>query len=377
VQPVNIGIIGCGNISDVYFNGAARSGLIRVKACAARRPEAAQAKAAQHCVTALSVEALLDDPEIEIVINLTVPQAHVSVSEQILAAGKHVYLEKPLATDFGAAKRLLANAAARGLRVGCAPDTFFGAGHQACRAVIDGGRIGKPIGGAVAMLSRGMDSWHPNPEFFFKRGGGPVHDIGVYYVTQLVNLLGPVARVTACANTGLDRRVVGSEPRRGQVIVVEVPTTVNGVLQFTDGANVTMSVSWDVWAHQRAPIEIYGTEGTLLGVNPNYFGGEPRLSERGGPWQPIDIAAHPFGVDNITTRMGARAANYRVVGVIDMAMAIRQGRPHRASGELALHVLEVLDACARSSIEGRHVEMESCAPRPEPVPRGAGEEVFQ
>jgi predicted dehydrogenase len=374
--PVKVGIIGCGNISDAYFSGAAASGLIRIEACADLRPEAAQAKAAQHGVAALTVPALLDHPGIEIVINLTVPQAHVPVSQQILAAGKHVYLEKPLATDFAAASGLLAQASACGLRVGCAPDTFLGAGHQACRAAIDAGRIGAPVGGAVAMLSRGMESWHPNPEFFFKPGGGPVHDMGVYYVTQLVQLLGPVARVSAGASTGFAQRVIGSEPLRGRVIDVEVPTTVNGVLQFAGGANVAMSVSWDVWAHQRAPIEIYGTEGSLLGVNPNYFGGEPRISERDGPWQPIAIADHPFGADNTTTRTGARVANYRAVGVIDMAMAIRHGRAHRASGELALHVLEVLDAFERSSAEGRHIPIQTTVQRPEPVPRGRGEEVL-
>lgn len=376
MKPVIVGIVGCGNISDAYFTGAARSEFIRVKACADLRPEAAQAKAAQHGITALSIQALLDDPEIEIVINLTVPQAHAPVSHQILAAGKHVYLEKPLASEFGAAQALLADAAARGLRVGCAPDTFFGAGHQACRAALDAGRIGRPIGGAVAVLSRGMEAWHPNPEFFFKRGGGPIHDMGPYYVAQLVNLLGPVARVSACATIGLPTRTVGSEPLRGQVIEVEVPTTVNGVLEFANGANVTMSASWDVWAHQREPIEIYGTKGSLLGVNPNFFGGEPRICERDGPWQPIDTAVHPFGIDNTTTRFGARVANYRAVGVVDMALAIRESRPHRASGELALHVLEVLDAFERSSVEGRHVAIHSPVQRPEAVPRGAGESVF-
>ena len=194
-ERVVLGLIGCGNISDSYFNGAARSQRVRIKACADIRLEAAQAKAAQHGVLALTVEQLLADPEISIVINLTVPQAHAAVAQQVLAAGKHVYLEKPLAADFNDAKAMLATAAAKGLRVGCAPDTFFGAAHQACRAAIDDGRIGTPIGGAVAVQGHGMEAWHPNPEFFFKPGGGPVHDMGPYYITQLVNLLGPVARV--------------------------------------------------------------------------------------------------------------------------------------------------------------------------------------
>ena len=376
MTPVTLGLIGCGNISDAYFTGAARSRLVRIKACADLRPEAAQAKAAQHAVVAMSVEQLLADPEIEIVINLTVPQAHATVAQQVLAAGKHVYLEKPLAADFGDAQALLATAAARGLRVACAPDTYFGAAHQACRGAIDSGRIGRPIGGAVAVLSHGMEAWHPNPAFFFQRGGGPIHDMGPYYVTQLVNLLGPVARVAACATIGNPQRTITSQPLAGQVITVAVPTTVNGTLQFANGANVTMSASWDVWGHQRAPIEIYGTEGSLLGVNPNFFGGQPQLCERDGAWQPLDIAAHAFGIDNQTLRSGAKVANYRVVGVLDMAMAIRQRRPHRASGELALHVLEVLDAFERSSLEGRHIGITTTAARPEAVPLGADESVF-
>ncbi len=376
MQPVIVGVIGCGSISDAYFNGAARSEFVRIKACADLHPEAAQAKAVQHGVAAMTVDALLGDPDIEIVINLTVPQAHVPVSLRILEAGKHVYLEKPLATDFAAARDLLEHAQALGLRVGCAPDTFFGASHQACRAAIDAGRIGRPIGGAVAVLSRGMESWHPNPEFFFKPGGGPIHDVGPYYVTQLVNLLGPIARVVASATIGLPQRIVTSEPRRGQVIDVEVPTNVNGVLTFANGANIALSASWDVWAHQRAPIEIYGTEGSLLGVNPNFFGGEPRLSERDGGFVPLDTRGHPFGIDNFTSRSGARAADYRAVGVVDMALALRMQRPHRAGGELALHVLEVLDAFERSSREGRHIDMETAAARPAAVPLGTGEEVF-
>jgi predicted dehydrogenase len=377
MKPVILGLIGCGNISDTYFKGAARSHLVRIKACADVRPEAALAKAEQHDVQAMSVEQLLADPEIEIVINLTVPQSHVAVAQQVLAAGKHVYLEKPLATDFVEAQALLATAAAKGLRVGCAPDTFFGGAHQACRAAIDAGCIGRPIGGAVAVLSHGMESWHPNPAFFYQRGGGPIHDMGPYYITQLVNLLGPVARVSACATIGNPQRAITSQPLAGQTIDVTVPTTVNGTLQFAQGANVTMSASWDVWGHQRAPIEIYGTEGSLLGTNPNFFGGSPQWCERGGPWQALDISAHPFGADNHTTNAGVSVANYRVVGVLDMAMAIRQDRPHRASGELALHVLEVLDAFERSSNEGRHITIATPVVRPAAVPLGADESVFE
>jgi predicted dehydrogenase len=376
MEPMTIGVIGCGNISDAYFKGAARSKLIRVKACADMRPEAAEAKAAEYGTAAVPVEALLADPEVELVLNLTVPLAHGPVSRQIISAGKHVYSEKPLAAHFSEGQALVLAAAGRGVRVGCAPDTFLGAAHQACRRAIDAGRIGKGIAGAASVLSHGMEHWHPSPEFFFKRGGGPIHDIGPYYVTQLVNLLGPVERVTAQASTASRTRTVTSEPLKGQVIEVEVPTTVNGVLAFANGANVSLSASWDVWKHKRLPFEIYGTEGSMLVPDPNFFGGEVLLSERDGEWQPLDIAGHPFGIPNRAMRSGAQVADYRIIGLLDMAAAIRQGRPHRASGDLALHVLEVMDAFERSSIEGRHIMIESPCERPEPLPLGTGEEVF-
>jgi predicted dehydrogenase len=376
MEPMTVGVIGCGTISDAYLRGAARSQLIQVKSCADLNPDAARAKATEYAIEAVSVDALLGDPAIDIVINLTVPLAHGPVSRHIITAGKHVYSEKPLAARFSEGQALMLAAAGRGVRVGCAPDTFLGAAHQACRRAIDAGRIGRPVGGAAAVLSHGMEHWHPNPEFFYKRGGGPIHDVGPYYVTQLVNLLGPVARVAAQASMASTARTVTSEPRRGQVIEVEVPTTVNGVLSFVSGANVALSASWDVWKHQRLPFEIYGSEGSLLVPDPNFFGGEPRITERDAEWQVLDIAGHPFGIANRTLRSGARVADYRVIGLLDMAAALHQGRPHRANGDLALHVLEVLDAFERSSVEGHHIMIETPCERPEPLPRGAGDEVF-
>jgi predicted dehydrogenase len=376
MEPTIIGIIGCGTISDAYLKGAARFQLIRVKSCVDLNAEAAQAKATEYGISAVPADALLADPDIEIVINLTVPLAHGPVSRQIITAGKHVYSEKPLAARFTEGQALMLAAAGRGVRVGCAPDTFLGASHQACRRAIDGGRIGRPIAGAAAVLSHGMEDWHPNPEFFFKRGGGPIHDIGPYYVTQLVNLLGPVVRVTAQASTASPTRTVTSEPRRGQVIEVEVPTTVNGVMSFASGANVSLTTSWDVWKHMRLPFEIYGSEGSMLVPDPNFFGDTPQITERDSDWQELDISAHPFGTPNRTLRSGMQVADYRIVGLLDMAAALRQGRAHRANGDLALHVLEVLDAFERSSVEGRHVMIETPCTRPEPLPLGAGDEVF-
>lgn len=376
-NPTTIGIIGCGNISDAYFKGAARSALIRVKGCADLNAEAAQAKAALYGATAMSVPTLLADRDIDLVVNLTVPLAHAAVSQQIVEAGKHVYSEKPLAARFADAAALMALAQRRGLRVGCAPDTFMGASHQAARRAVDAGAIGKPVGGAAVIMSHGAEGWHPNPAFFYKAGGGPVLDMGPYYVTQLVNLLGPVRRVVALATIGSATRTITSEPLAGTTIDVDVPTTVNGVLEFGNGANVTLSASWDVWKHNRtSPIELYGTEGTLLHVDPNFFGNVPRVCGPDGVLRELDIAAHPFGIANREMRNGAMQADYRMVGLVDMAVAIEQRRPHRAGGAMALHVLEVLEALIASSASGRFIELTTTCERPEPVPLGADESVF-
>jgi predicted dehydrogenase len=377
MSKINIGIIGCGNISDAYFTGAARSDFIQVKACADLRLEAAQAKAQLHGVQAMTMDALLADPDISIVVNLTIPTAHASVSQQILNAGKHPYSEKPLAANFKDAQATMQLAQAKGLRVGCAPDTFMGASHQACRRAIDAGAIGKAIGGSVVVMSHGMESWHPNPEFFFKPGAGPLLDVGPYYITQLINLLGPVKRVVGLATIGNATRTVTSEPLNGSIIEVEVPTTVNGVLEFANGANVNLSASWDVWKHNRtSPIEIYGTDGSMLGVDPNFFGNIPKVCQPNGDWQDVDIAAHPFGVANRQMRNGSMQADYRMVGLVDMALAIKHQRAHRANGEMALHVLEVLEGLEASSQSGQFVSMQTSCQRPDPVPLGQDESVF-
>jgi predicted dehydrogenase len=372
-----IGIIGCGNISDAYFKGAARSSLVQVKACADLNPEAAKAKAALYGATPMSVPSLLADPEITLVVNLTVPLAHAAVSKQIVDAGKNVYSEKPLAARFADAAAVMQLAEAKGVRVGCAPDTFMGASHQACRRALDAGAIGTAVGGTAVVMGHGAESWHPNPEFFYKAGGGPVLDMGPYYVTQLVNLLGPVRRVAGMATIGNPTRTITSEPFKGTTIQVDVPTTVNGLLEFACGANVSLSASWDVWKHNRtSPIEIYGTEGTLLCPDPNFFGNTPRSCGPDGMLCDIDIAPHPFGIANRKLRNGTMQADYRMVGLVDMAVAMQQGRAHRANGEMALHVLEVLEALIESSISRRFIDLATRCERPEPVPLGGDESVF-
>ena len=377
MDRVGIGIIGCGHISDAYLIGALKSAYLAVMGVADIRPEAASAKAETHGVAALTIEDLLDHPEIEIVVNLTVPLAHREVSEQILDSGKHVYSEKPLAATFDDARALMETAAAAGKRVGCAPDTFFGAAHQTARWTIDEGRIGRVVGGSVAFLTKGMEDWHPSPDFLFQQGGGPALDAGPYLVTQLVNLLGPVRAVVAIGSRGRDRRMITSQPRHGEYIDVEVDTTVNAILLFESGANVALTTSWDVIDSVRPPIEIYGVEGALRTASPNWFGGEVHLSQGGGAWAPSSRKGSPSGRSTGSLDPGVIVADYRSIGIVDMAVALRQDRRHRASGELALHVLEVLEGVATSVSFGCRVEMTTTCDRPAPVPPGADERVLE
>lgn len=376
IDPMKIGVIGCGVISAAYLKGAAASPCLAVKSVADLTREAAERQAAAFEVGAASIDELLADPEIELVVNLTVPNAHFDVSRSILSAGKHVYSEKPLTVDVGQAKSLLAFAREKGLRVGCAPDTFLGASHQASRKAVDDGRIGRIVGGTLAFLSRGMEAWHPNPDFFFKPGGGPILDLAPYYVTQLVNLAGPVATVSATAGMGYAVRIIGSGPRAGEQITVETPTSVSALLTLESGARITLDASWDVWKHGRLPIELYGTEGTLQVPDPNFFAGTPVISVRDGEWQDIDISDRPFHLGNRTLRSGKLVADYRTIGVADMAAAIRFGRPHRASGELALHVLDVLQSIGRAATEQRSIAIETTCERPALLATGTDETVF-
>jgi predicted dehydrogenase len=228
----------------------------------------------------------------------------------------------------------------------------------------------------VTFATPGMEMWHPNPFFFFQKGGGPVLDIGCYPITQLVNCLGPVNSVVAHASKGRDVRTITSEPHKGTEIAVEIPTTVNGILDFVSGANVCFTASWDIWKHDRRPIEFYGTEGSILDPDPNFFGGEVRISARNEEWQDVPITEQPFGTPNRKVGETREVADYRMAGVFDMAAAIISGRPHRANGELALHVLEIMEGLGRAADEGRRVKIESRCKRPAPVPPGDGEEVF-
>ncbi len=355
---MKIGIIGCGTISSAYFEGARKTNLLEIKACADLRMGAAQAQAEKYGAHACSVEELLTDPEIELVVNLTIPRAHVDVGLQVLEAGKHVYSEKSLGVDVESGKQLIDAAAEKGLRVGSAPDTFLGAGIQTSRQALDAGKIGSPIAGTAFMCGHGHESWHPNPAFYYDIGGGPMLDMGPYYVTALVNILGPVKRVAAITTKAFEERVATSQAVRGLCIPVKVTTHLTGILEFQNGALITMIMSFDMWRHSLPCIEIYGETGSMTVPDPNGFGGPVNVCPAGGDWATEEIAF---------------PNNARMIGVIDMVSAIQSGRMHRASGALAYHVLEVMCAFDKSSETGQHVAIESITERPAPLPLGLKE----
>ncbi len=359
MKPAKIGIIGCGNISDIYFQAGKTFEAIDIVACADLIPERARAKAAQHDIPkAVSPEALLADPEIEIVLNLTIPKAHAEIAQRAVEAGKSAYNEKPLAITREGGRKLLAAAKANGVRAGGAPDTFMGAGIQTCRKLIDSGAIGQPVAGTAFMVCHGHESWHPDPEFYYKVGGGPMFDMGPYYLTALVNLLGPVKRVTGSARITFPERTITSQPKNGTVITVDTPTHIAGVMDFASGAVVTIIQSFDVWAHGLPYIEIYGTEGSMKVPDPNGFGGPVLIRKPGqSDWTEAPLT-HSY------------AANSRGIGVADMAYGLRSGRKHRASEELTYHVLDLMHCFHDASDQGRHITPESSCERPAPLPAG-------
>jgi predicted dehydrogenase len=358
MRKVGIGLIGCGNISTTYLKAAQRFPILDVRAVADMRSEAAEKRGAEFGVPGMRVDQLLKRDDIEIVVNLTVPLAHTDVSLAVLNAGKHVHSEKPLGVNVAEATKVMVLAAEKSLRVGCAPDTFLGGGHQTARKLIDDGAIGAPVAGSAFFMCPGHERWHPAPGFYYLRGGGPMLDMGPYYITDLVQLLGPVASVTGSTARPKAERLVTSEPMNGTLIPVEVATHIAGTLEFESGAVVSIAMSFDVPKHRHMPIEIYGDKGSMLVPDPNRFGGEVQVAKTGGDWE---TAALTHGhVDG----------EFRSIGVADMATAIVTDRPHRACGALAFHVLEVMEAFQISSDEGRRVRIASRVERPAMMPAG-------
>lgn len=368
---MGVGIIGAGNISESYLTRAPNFAGIEVRAVADLDPDRAAARAAEFGVRAETVAGMLTADDIDIVVNLTVPAAHRDVTCAILDAGKHAFSEKPLALTLADARAIADCAAKNDRRVGSAPDTFLGGSHQECRRLVDAGAVGRIVHGTCHVLSPGMESWHPNPDFFFVEGGGPILDMGAYYVTQLINLIGPVARVTAMTGMASDTRTIGSAARKGEVIPVETPTTAHALLEFASGAIITLGASWDVKGHGHRNVELYGTEATLVPQDPNFFGGLVEVMHPGGKVETFDPGAHPLAVPNRNTAGATPRADYRTAGLADMADAIQAGRPHRCALEMALHVTEVLEAILVAGVARRFVDITTTCDRPAPLDAAA------
>jgi len=361
---LGVGIIGCGNISTTYLKFAPLFRALELKAVADINMEAARGRAAEFGVRAETVDDILKAAHVDVIVNLTVPAVHYEITRRALEAGKHAYSEKPLVLTLDEGKALRDLAAAKGLRVGSAPDTFLGGSHQAARAAIDAGAVGKVIAGTCHVMSHGMEMWHPNPDFFFQPGGGPVLDLGPYYVTNLIQLLGPVRAVASMANASFKTRTIGSGARAGQTVPVDTPTNIHALLEFASGATVTMSASWDVWKHRHANMELYGTDGSLFVPDPNFFAGTVEVADAGGNVSAIPVEDHPFGKPNMTDGRGNPQANYRCAGLADMAAAIDEGREHRCNIDLAVHAVDVMVSILKAGEEKRWVEMTTTCARP-------------
>lgn len=348
MERVRIGILGLGAISGIYLkNLTSLFKETQVLGIYDLVPEKMQQAQKEYGIerTYSSMEEMLSDEDIEIILNLTRPFEHYDTTRAALLAGKHVYSEKPLAATFEEGKELARLARERGLMLGGAPDTFLGAAIQTCRKLIDDGFIGHPIGATAQMICRGHESWHPSPEFYYQHGGGPMMDMGPYYLTALVNLLGGVKGLTGLTSKGFEERVITSEPKCGTVIPVEVPTHVNGILQFENGAVGTITTTFDVYYDRQDKLEIYGSEGTLRVPDPNGFGGSVMLLRpENGQFREIPL-------------LFDYAENSRGLGLADMAKALRTDRDARADVQQTLHVLEIMTAIEKSSQEGRYVSL--------------------
>ena len=349
----NVGIIGCGQISSIYLESPRTFDILNIVACADIDIERARSQAQRFGVPkACSVAELLADPDIDIVINLTIPNVHAEIDLAIIEAGKSPYSEKPLGLNREQGNAVLYSAAAHNLRVGCAPDTFLGGGIQTCIQLLNEGAIGEPIAATAFMMSHGPEGWHADPDFFYQPGAGPLFDMGPYYLTALIAMLGPVKRVGGSTRVTFPERLITSQPRYGTKIKVNTPTHITGNLDFANGAVATMIMSFDIWSHHLPRIEIYGTEGTLVVPDPNTFGGPIHLRRADeNAWKEMPLT-HGY------------IANSRGLGVADMAYAMKTGRPHRASGELAYHVLDIMQSLHESSEQGQHILLSSTCNRP-------------
>ena len=359
MEPLRVGVIGCGAISGAYLDMAKRFPVVRIVAAADIHRAAAEAKAKEFRVPRVcSVDEILADASIELILNLTVPKAHAPMARAALNAGKHTYSEKPIGITRDEGKEILAAAASSKLRVGCAPDTFLGAGIQTARKLIDQGVIGRPVAFTAFMMNRGHESWHPSPEFYYEPGGGPMFDMGPYYLTAMLFLLGRIRRLSGMASTAIPQRTITSKPKAGSKITVQTPDHIAGTIEFENGAVGSIVQSFATWHptyEQDRPITIYGTEGTMKVPDPNQFDGPVAIRlAKDSAWRDVP---HEF------------VKGYgRSIGLADMASAIRLGRPHRCNGELAFAVLDAMQGFFDSSSSGQEYRPVANFDRPAPMP---------
>ena len=358
MQKVNVAVVGCGNISSIYLqNLTTRFHNVNVYAISDLVPQNTKEKSEKYGISRImTFEEIIADPNVDVVLNLTTPPIHYRLCKAALEAGKNVYVEKPLSLRFEEGKELVELAARKGLLLGCAPDTFLGAGIQTCRRILDEGLIGEVIGATAFMVCHGHESWHPGPEFYYQKGGGPMFDMGPYYLTALVNLVGSVDSVSGMTSISMPTRTITSQPKYGQIIEVEVPTHVNGLLRFHNGAVGSILTSFDVWGSTLPRIEIYGTRGSMLVPDPNGFGGEVKVKQ----YFDRDFVSYPLVTPD--------SENSRGIGLSDMANALLSGRKdHRANGNMALHVLEIMEKIHTSSDTHQELKLETTCDRPAPL----------
>lgn len=364
-KTYGVGIMGAGNISSAYLRLAPLFKGLEVRAVADILPAAAQKRAEEFGVAAQTPDELLKNSELDVIVNLTIPATHYSVSKDIVSAGKHAYSEKPFVLSLEEGKALKKAADERNLKVGSAPDTFLGGAHQQARDIIDSGKLGKIMSGTTHVMGPGMEHWHPNPDFFFKPGGGPILDMGPYYVTNLVHLLGPVKRLSAFTNMArTDREVTAEGPMKGSFVKVETPTTIHGILEFHSGAVITIGASWDVASHGHHNIELYGTGGSIFVPDPNFFGGDLVTTNWAGDKSTVTPWDHPFGRANQDLDKSVHRANYRTAGLADMIASIDGGYTARCGLDVALHVVDVLTSLLKAGETGQVITLSTTCERP-------------
>lgn len=353
--PARVGVVGCGVISLAYASNAAAFDSFEIVACADLDAKRRAALAAEHGLAPMEPDALLSDPELDIVLNLTPPAVHYDVTRAAIDHGKHVYSEKPLAMAASEARELLVLAEARGLRIGCAPDIFLGGAYQQARALVDQGAIGTPLAVSATMLAGGQETWHPDPDIFYRDGAGPLLDMGPYYLTAIVALLGPIQRVAGLASTLVTERAIELGPRAGERFAAETPTHTTAIMELESGATATLVASFEAPRHYSSTMLVLGSGGTLSLPDPNMFEGPVRLRRGRGDWADIPYASR-----------GAREA--RGLGLHEMAEAIAHERPPRASGALAHHVVDVGRSILAAAARGSTVVVASTTARPDPFP---------